>query len=113
MVMDTPRREPGPARVVSPTLVRPCLRCLGAAPTYTARQAACLFLRRPTELTISEQQDLTRMRKQDDILATIYTLTPAEVNEWKTALMPVHKEMEARVGKETIAEVYKETGFKP
>jgi transposase len=42
---------------------------------YTARQAAFLLLRRPTELTISEQQDLTRMRKQDDILATIYTLT--------------------------------------
>jgi len=42
---------------------------------------------------------------------TIYTLTPAEVNEWKTALMPVHKEMEARVGKTTIDAVYKAAGF--
>jgi C4-dicarboxylate-binding protein DctP len=42
---------------------------------------------------------------------TIYTLTPAETNEWKTALMPVHKEMEARVGKTTIDAVYKAAGF--
>jgi C4-dicarboxylate-binding protein DctP len=42
---------------------------------------------------------------------TIYTLTPAEASEWKTALMPVHKEMEARVGKPTIDAVYKAAGF--
>ena len=42
---------------------------------------------------------------------TIYTLTPAETNEWKKALMPVHKEMEARVGKATIDAVYKAAGF--
>ena len=43
--------------------------------------------------------------------STIYTLTPAEVTEWKKALMPVHKEMEARVGKATIDAVYKAAGF--
>jgi C4-dicarboxylate-binding protein DctP len=42
---------------------------------------------------------------------TIYTLTPAETTEWKKALMPVHKEMEARVGKPTIDAVYKAAGF--
>ena len=42
---------------------------------------------------------------------TIYTLTAAETNEWKKALMPVHKEMEARVGKATIDAVYKAAGF--
>ena len=42
---------------------------------------------------------------------TIYTLTPAETNEWRKALMPVHKEMESRVGKDTIAAVYKAAGF--
>jgi C4-dicarboxylate-binding protein DctP len=42
---------------------------------------------------------------------TVYTLTPAETNEWKKALMPVHKEMEARVGKPTIEAVYKAAGF--
>ena len=42
---------------------------------------------------------------------TLYTLTPAEANEWKKTLMPVHKEMESRVGKDTIAAVYKAAGF--
>ncbi len=42
---------------------------------------------------------------------TIYTPTPAEINEWKKALMPVHKEMAGRVGKATIEAAYKEAGF--
>ncbi|WP_428422511.1 TRAP transporter substrate-binding protein [Methylibium sp.] len=42
---------------------------------------------------------------------TIYTPTPAELNEWKKAVMPVHKEMESRVGKDTVAAVYNATGF--
>ncbi len=42
---------------------------------------------------------------------TVYTLTPAETLEWKKALMPVHKEMESRVGKTTIDAAYKATGF--
>ena len=44
---------------------------------------------------------------------TMYTLSPAEVNEWKLALMPVHKEMEGRVGRATIEAAYKEAGFVP
>ncbi len=42
---------------------------------------------------------------------TIYTPTPAETNEWKKALMPVHKEMESRVGKATIEAAYKAAAF--
>jgi C4-dicarboxylate-binding protein DctP len=42
---------------------------------------------------------------------TVYTPTAAEITEWKKALMPVHKEMEARVGKTTIDAVYKAAGF--
>jgi C4-dicarboxylate-binding protein DctP len=42
---------------------------------------------------------------------TVYTPTPAEINEWKKALMPVHQEMESRVGKPTIDAVYKAAGF--
>ncbi len=42
---------------------------------------------------------------------TIYTPTAAEQTEWKKALMPVHKEMESRVGKATIEAAYKATGF--
>jgi len=43
----------------------------------------------------------------------ILTLTAAEKAAMKKALVPVHKENESRVGKDIIAEVYKETGFKP
>src|SRR5215467_3295698 len=43
----------------------------------------------------------------------IITLTPEEKAAMKKALVVVHKDNESRVGKETIAEVYKETGFKP
>ena len=42
---------------------------------------------------------------------TVYTLTEAESNAWKRALMPVHQEMESRVGKATIEAVYKAAGF--
>ncbi len=44
---------------------------------------------------------------------TIYTLTPAEVNEWKLALMPVHKEMASRVGMATVEAAYKAAAFVP
>jgi C4-dicarboxylate-binding protein DctP len=43
--------------------------------------------------------------------STLYTPSAAELTEWKKALMPVHKEMEARVGKATIEAAYKSAGF--
>jgi len=43
----------------------------------------------------------------------IITLTADEKAQMKKALVTVHKENESRVGKDIIAEVYKETGFKP
>ena len=43
----------------------------------------------------------------------ILTLTPEQKAAMKKALVAVHKENESRVGKDTIAAVYKETGFKP
>ncbi len=43
----------------------------------------------------------------------IYKPTPAEMSEWKRAFAPVHREMEARVGKELLQAIYKETGFDP
>jgi C4-dicarboxylate-binding protein DctP len=54
-------------------------------------------------------EDLEKMRASGK--TTIYTLTPEESNEWKKALMPVHKEMEARLGKPTIDAVYAASGF--
>ncbi|MBS0449068.1 MAG: TRAP transporter substrate-binding protein [Proteobacteria bacterium] len=53
--------------------------------------------------------DLEKMRASGKTL--IYTLTPEERTEWMKALMPVHAEMESRVGKDTIAAVYKAAGF--
>jgi C4-dicarboxylate-binding protein DctP len=43
----------------------------------------------------------------------IITLTPEQKAQMKKALVTVHRANESRVGKETIAEVYKETGYKP
>ncbi len=43
----------------------------------------------------------------------ILTLTPQQKAAMKKALVPVHKENESRVGKDTLAEVYRATGFKP
>jgi C4-dicarboxylate-binding protein DctP len=38
--------------------------------------------------------------------------TAQERAAWKKAMAPVHKEMESRIGKETIQAFYKETDFK-
>jgi C4-dicarboxylate-binding protein DctP len=43
----------------------------------------------------------------------VLALTPAEKAVWKKALVPVHREMEGRIGKDLIQQVYKETGFTP
>jgi len=44
---------------------------------------------------------------------TVYTPTKEERAAFKKALIPVHKKMESRVGKETIDAFYKATGFNP
>ncbi len=44
---------------------------------------------------------------------TIYTPTKEERTALKKALVPVHDKMSSRVGKETIQDVYKATGFDP
>ena len=43
----------------------------------------------------------------------VYTPTPAERMALKKAMVKVHKEMESRIGKDTIDAVYKATGFDP
>ena len=43
--------------------------------------------------------------------STVYTLSPAETAEWKKAMVSVHKDMEERVGRDTIQAVYKAAGF--
>ena len=39
--------------------------------------------------------------------------TKEERLAFKKALLPVHKKMESRIGKDVIESVYKETGFNP
>jgi C4-dicarboxylate-binding protein DctP len=60
-------------------------------------------------------------KENDDAMAkvkasgksTVYVPTAEERAAWKKALVSVHKDMESRIGKDTIEAVYKETGFKP
>jgi C4-dicarboxylate-binding protein DctP len=39
----------------------------------------------------------------------IYELNAKEQAEWRKALIPVHKQMESRIGKDLIQSIYKET----
>jgi C4-dicarboxylate-binding protein DctP len=41
---------------------------------------------------------------------TFHTPTPAEMDAWRQALLPVHQEMESRVGKDLIQAIYQEAG---
>ncbi|EJL94319.1 tripartite ATP-independent periplasmic transporter solute receptor, DctP family [Herbaspirillum sp. CF444] len=73
----------------------------------------------------SAMKDATRyanaiaQQENEDALAAIkasgktriYYLTDAEKAEWRKALLPVHKSMESRVGKDLIQEIYKETAI--
>jgi C4-dicarboxylate-binding protein DctP len=43
----------------------------------------------------------------------VITLTDAQKSAWKRAMVPVHKDNESRVGKDTIEAVYKAVDFKP
>ncbi|MGN6525295.1 MAG: TRAP transporter substrate-binding protein [Burkholderiaceae bacterium] len=56
-------------------------------------------------------QDLEKIKASGK--TTVYQPTAAEILEWKKALMPVHKEMEGRVGKDAVAAAYKAAGFVP
>ena len=43
----------------------------------------------------------------------VYTLTPEERKSWLQAVLPVHKEMEKRIGKDLIDALYKVVDFRP
>ena len=43
----------------------------------------------------------------------IITLTPEEKKAWKKAVLKVHRDNEATIGKDLIQEIYKDTGFDP
>jgi C4-dicarboxylate-binding protein DctP len=60
-----------------------------------------------------EENDQAMEKVKASGKSQVAALTPAERAAWKKALVPVHKEMEGRIGKDTIQSVYAETGFKP
>jgi C4-dicarboxylate-binding protein DctP len=43
----------------------------------------------------------------------VHVLTAAEKQAWIAKLMPVHKEMQGRFGKDFIDNIYKASGFVP
>lgn len=64
--------------------------------------------------SIAKQENddaLESMRKTGKM--EIYPLSAADRKSWVEAVLPVHKEMEKRVGKDTIAALYKVVDFKP
>ena len=71
--------------------------------------------RRPSTRTRSPSRKTTmRLTKvKASGKSAVYIPTAEERAAWKKALVSVHKEMESRIGKDTIQAVYKETGFKP
>ena len=60
-----------------------------------------------------EENDQAMAKVKASGKSQVAELTPAERAAWKKALVPVHKQMESRIGAETIQAIYKETGFDP
>ena len=64
------------------------------------------------DIARKENEDATEaVRKSGK--TQVLALTPAEKAVWKKTLVPVHRELEGRIGKDLIQSVYKETGFTP
>ncbi|MGA2549708.1 MAG: DctP family TRAP transporter solute-binding subunit [Burkholderiaceae bacterium] len=65
--------------------------------------------RREAQLVATENvKALDMMRNSGK--TQIQDLTDAERGQWRSALLPVHREMESRIGKELIDSVYRATG---
>ncbi len=60
-----------------------------------------------------EENDTALAKVKASGKTEVHVPTPAERLALKKALVKVHKEMESRIGKETIEAVYKATGFDP
>jgi C4-dicarboxylate-binding protein DctP len=63
--------------------------------------------------TIAKQENDQSLEKiKASGKTAVYVPTAQERAAWKKAMVPVHKEMESRIGKDTIQSFYKETDFK-
>jgi C4-dicarboxylate-binding protein DctP len=65
-----------------------------------------------TNAIAQEENDAATAAIRKSGKTTIYTLTPAEKAQWRQALMPVYKEMEGRVGKDTLVAIEKAVAAK-
>jgi C4-dicarboxylate-binding protein DctP len=43
----------------------------------------------------------------------VAVLTPQQKTLWKQVLLPVHRDMEARIGRDLLQAIYRDTGFEP
>ena len=60
---------------------------------------------------VENDESLEKVKKSGK--TAVYVPTKEERLAFKKAMMPVHKKMEGRIGKEVIESVYKDIGFKP
>jgi C4-dicarboxylate-binding protein DctP len=61
--------------------------------------------------TIAEQENAEALEKiKQSGHVEIITLSPEQKAEWLKGLLPVHQEMAARIGKDLIDAIYRETG---
>ncbi|HZI84440.1 MAG TPA: TRAP transporter substrate-binding protein [Casimicrobiaceae bacterium] len=63
------------------------------------------------QLSLKENEDAIAKVKASG-KTTVYALTAEEQAAWQKALLPVHREMESRIGKPLIESVYREAGIK-
>lgn len=60
---------------------------------------------------VENEESLDKVKKSGKTV--VYVPTKEERLAFKKAMVPVHKKMEGRIGKEVIQAVYKDIGFKP
>ena len=60
---------------------------------------------------VENDESLEKVKKSGK--TAVYVPTKEERLAFKKAMVPVHKKMEGRIGKEVIESVYKDIGFKP
>ena len=60
---------------------------------------------------VENEESLDKVKKSGKTV--VYVPTKEERLAFKKAMVPVHKKMEGRIGKEVIESVYKDIGFKP
>ncbi|HEX4884894.1 MAG TPA: TRAP transporter substrate-binding protein [Casimicrobiaceae bacterium] len=82
------------------------------ADVRTGLEAAMAEATKYANQIAKEENDQSLEKVKASGKSQVYVPTAAEKAQWKKALVGVHKEMEGRIGKDTIQAVYAATGFK-